>query len=352
MQRLSFVKSKRVRSESRGKGLVIRFWGCNLECPLCFAQSYAYRDKEGRRAEKCSLHDLQKDIAQKFSNKLQWLRIEGGEPLLSRLHAEFLHKIVKWIINVANSAFLSPVTIVIQTNGIWLGGNLNNAKFFYEGLYSSLCSTKIKSRVAVEISFKGPNEEAYSIYSGSEGGFKTQCNAFEYSIKILEKFWKEGVKGLAVYPVAGFGPSFEVPKDLILIPIDPSFEVPLFHKSSWDSRFSEIVNEFQNVLDHYKSIYEQYIKRHGKRIQMYGLELRFRKWQTAWVKRVLKDEKLRKLVQKCIRLNKDNFQYAGFYKKDLQKLELPEADEALLEKVQQLGDDFVELSPKDHYPFL
>lgn len=205
--------------ESRGRGAVVRFWGCNLRCPLCFAQSYAFRNEErSRRRFYASMEELRDRVARGLANanlpELRWLRIEGGEPLASTIHAEFVSEIVKAFAKEVGGG-PRPRRLIIQTNGVWLGKELDNARSFYGMVAEPLVEGGLK--VAVEISFKGPNEGACEAYSGVKGAFKLQCSAFKNSLEVLEGYWREGAN-LSVHPVAGFGPSL---KELIAVPLDP-----------------------------------------------------------------------------------------------------------------------------------
>lgn len=362
MTKLSFAVKKKgtnfLELESRGRGLVVRFWGCNLRCPLCFAQSYAFYDLEtSRQKMPISLERLQDKIAQELEwvslIRLQWIRIEGGEPLASPIHSEFVNKIIGSFGKIAKKIPL--VTIVIQTNGVWLGLNLDNTRLFYEGVASTLRSIEDadRLRVALEISFKGPNDRASEVYSGAKGTLKLQYDGFRNSLTVLEGYWSEGLE-IAVYPVAGFGPSFE---DQVIIPIDPEtvergVETPLFHKDTWSTEFNEVLNMFQDAMRSHEDIYRRYIESHGGRLHMYGLELRGRKWQGAWIRRALTDDNLRSFARKYLRLNMDAIRYAGYFRKPLEDLKLNNVSTSTLGKVRQMRWQFVELKPAKHYPYL
>ncbi|MEM2178705.1 MAG: 4Fe-4S cluster-binding domain-containing protein [Candidatus Methanomethylicaceae archaeon] len=352
-----------LETESRGRGLVARFWGCNLKCPLCFAQSYAYRNEmKGRQAYYVSLDETQRLIEEKFKEvnlfKLKWLRIEGGEPLASNIHVEFIERILKTLAKmIADTTYFPSLTVVIQTNGIWLGASFSNTKLFYEKIYSSLIFAKKinKLKIAIEISFKGANEGACEIYSGVKGVLKLQYNAFKNSLEILKDYWKDG-KAIAIHLVAGFGPSF---KELAVIPLDPKelekgSEIPLFHPDSWSSEFNEIMKLYENVIETNKEVYTNYIQSHGKRIHMYGLEFCGRNWQGSWINPSMRDVTMRNFVRKYLRLNNEEnvLRKTGFYRKLLQEMKLNNVLEFTLEKVKDMHEYFVELETPNHYPNL
>ena len=242
--------------ESRGRGAVVRFWGCNLRCPLCFAQSYAFRNEErSRRRFYASMEELRDRVARGLANanlpELRWLRIEGGEPLASTIHAEFVSEIVKAFAKEVGGG-PRPRRLIIQTNGVWLGKELDNARSFYGMVAEPLVEGGLK--VAVEISFKGPNEGACEAYSGVKGAFKLQCSAFKNSLEVLEGYWREGAN-LSVHPVAGFGPSL---KELIAVPLDPQAlergsEKPLFHQGGWSAEFKEVAKAYFKAMESRKA---------------------------------------------------------------------------------------------------
>ena len=366
MAELSFAVKKGstriLEPESRGRGIVARFWNCNLKCPLCFAQSYAFRNEEiSRWKMRVSTEKLVDRIAQELASaslsKLQWLRIEGGEPLVSNLHAEAINKILECLGKTVKEAPESAeVTVVVQTNGLWLGRHLHHARLFYDKVVSTLLSIngQNKLRVAIEISFKGPNKASCDAYSGVKDGLELQCNAFKNSYAALESYWEKGLEEVAIYPVAGFGVSFE---DFVLIPIDSemlgkSAETPLFHRDTWSNEFRQVVDMFMDAMRGYKGVYKKYIETHGRRISMYGLELRGRKWQGAWIYRALRHKELGDFVRKHLRLNVSALSYAGYYRELLQKLGIINAHDTTLSKAQQLNEYFVELKPAKHYPNL
>ncbi len=348
-----------LESESRGKGLVMRYWGCNLRCPLCFAQSYAYQNRDSRRIKKYILieelsHQVKQDLLSVDQKDLRWIRIEGGEPLASATHCDFMVKIIETLGRELDVR--KKLVIVIQTNGVHLGQRLENAKSFYESIIKLLqsMSNRRELKIAIEISFKGSNEKACNAYSGVPGIHRIQCNAFMYSLEILENYWAKGIEQIAVYPVAGFGPSFE---DLVLIPLDPDAlergaTMPLFHKDTWSEEFANVVNAFRHVVRSYDGVYRDYARSHGEKIHMYGLEVRARKWQMAWISRAYRDVDLKNFVGKHLRLNRNALRYAGFYKKHLQALDLINADDEILSRVDEMREYFVELKPAQHYPYL
>ncbi len=73
-----------LNNEGKGQALVLRYAGCNLRCPLCYAWKYAwFMQKNG------FVYNIQNSI-QALRNllgiakkKIVWIRIQGGEPCLT-----------------------------------------------------------------------------------------------------------------------------------------------------------------------------------------------------------------------------------------------------------------------------
>lgn len=290
-------------------------------------------------------------------SRILWIRVEGGEPLASTFHARYIYAVLETLKKAYRRFLVKRRILVIQTNGIWLGSSPDNVQQFYDAIVSILRSSNTSGniRIAVEISFKGGNRKACRIYSGiTNKVLELQCKAFSSSLKALEGYWKEGFHQVAVYPVAGFGPAFN---DLVIIPLDPealerNAEIPLFHKDTWSSDFSEIVDAFRRIVREYREVYSEYVRYHGDHMHMYGFELRGRKWQTAWLSRVDRDKALKTLAKKYLRLNRKNLRYAGYYIKPLQRLDLDAASDTVLEKTLEMQEYFAEAEPANHYPYL
>ena len=105
--------------------LALRFAGCCLKCGACFAAGYSWEDKfrQNRRVRSNTpitqvLTDF-RNIPRPPNGRYNWLRILGGEPLLSDEYIEFLLEILIQISKMDSQKFNNG--IIIQTNGIHIG---------------------------------------------------------------------------------------------------------------------------------------------------------------------------------------------------------------------------------------
>jgi len=331
--------------ESYKRGIVLRFWGCNLRCPLCFAQAYAFRnERKSRRPCFKTLEQLIEEAIEKLSERTRWCRIEGGEPLLSSDHVNLVVKVVEKIFTVMGT----KARIIIQTNGIWLGKDEENAAEFCRNLIGVVAKVRSDKRVVIEISFKGPNVQSAREYSGREDidVLSTQIRAFNSVLDFLsDEAWEREINNIVVYPVAGFGPD---PK-LVLMPIDScKTYVPLFHPRTWDQSYEEmIINKFKSTLSQYREVYKSYP--HGDKIAMYGLECR--DWQSAWLSKVCEDKILKMFILRHIRVDKKRLRkdFLRYLSPILEKIEVtPE----LLNRAKEVFAFYRHSRPKEHYPYL
>ncbi|MEM0265368.1 MAG: 4Fe-4S cluster-binding domain-containing protein [Candidatus Methanomethylicia archaeon] len=337
--------------ESRGKGMVIRYWGCNLKCPLCFAQSYAYRgERKSRFPLKVSLNEVLRQVGAEEARDILWCRIEGGEPLQSFQHMIMTVKLAIGILNLMKKS----IRVIIQTNGIWLGKDENNIIEFCRLLKEEISKTnlRINGRIAVEISFKGPNLLAAKIYSGKFDVdiLNLQIKAFTNLIKnVREDFWNKENYIVAVYPVAGFGPDLE---KFTFIPLDPeNKDYPLFHPKTWDQKYSDhIINFFKEVMNEYSEVYYLYKSRYGNRIAMYGLEPR--NWQKTWTTKIKVDNYLKQFVLNYIRINAGEKLFNMFRKDFIDILDEINATDELMGKVYEICKFYACPEPLKHYPYL
>jgi len=247
--------------------LVVRYARCSLKCPICYAAgpSYLHKLMEQRNPVpntksvsmvigitkdfSISSHDIPQHIRNKLCKK-RYVRIQGGEPLLNKARSQLTAWLAIEMLKYAKNIGAVIVT-VIQTNGIYLGCNSNHAKDFLDAIVGFARYFKIDSdlregnryRVAIEISFKSPNESDFAVFSGMGNGYlwRFQVSAYWNLVNQLSSNFSE-YAGIAVYPIAGFIMPL---KGSGIIPVsvkDPRY--PLFHKDTWDKRFEEIVKDF------------------------------------------------------------------------------------------------------------
>lgn len=337
--------------ESRNKGMVIRFWGCNLKCPLCFAQSYAYKgERKSRFPRKVSLNEVLRQIDAEKVRSILWCRIEGGEPLQSFQHMIMTVKLAMGILNLMRKS----IRVIIQTNGIWLGEDEDNIIKFCKLLKEEISKTslRINGRIAIEISFKGPNLLAARVYSGKfdVDVLSLQIRAFTNLIKnVREDLWSKGNCSVAVYPVAGFGPDLE---KFTFIPLDPeNRDYPLFHPKTWDQRYNDyVINFFKEVMNEYSEVYYSYKSRYEDKVAMYGLEPR--NWQKTWTAKIKVDSCLKQFALNYIRINAREKLFNMFRKDFIDILNEINATDELIGKVHEMCKFYACPEPLKHYPYL
>ena len=268
--------------EGKGQALVLRYAGCNLRCPLCYAWRYAWFMRNGYQYNiQQSIHALGNlpSLAQK---KIVWVRIQGGEPCLTfnRILNTLTFAVKSLnIIHTNGLNYFNNTRAVIQTNVITFSNlsytQINQIQTHLQRLLNNIT----KGRLIFEVSFKSPNDPQY--LNPQIGGYDILLN------QIIRPLWNQGLDDIAVYPLAGLGPSIDQ-HNLFIIPIDPNNlpnEIPLFHHTTWTLQFQQLVNDFaRNIVPNY-STYSDF-KRNpltdgGKKLAIEELEPT--PFQTSWI---------------------------------------------------------------------
>ena len=170
------------------------------------------------------------------------------------------------------------IRAVIQTNGIVFSIlNIDQTAKIREFL-KNLLNLLEKGKIIFEISFKSPNNHAL---------LNKQLLGFNVLKQILVPLWNESLDNIAIYPIAGLGPSIDF-DNLWIIPIDPSSlpqEIPLFHQSTWLPRFkTTIMNFIEQIVPNYNA-YMDFRRNpksnNGTKIAIEGLEPT--PFQTSWI---------------------------------------------------------------------
>lgn len=276
-----------LNNEGNGQALVLRYARCNLKCPLCYAWRYAWFMRNGYQngyqynIQQCirALNNLPR-LAEK---KIVWVRIQGGEPCLTFNRIlntlTFAVESLK-VIHTNGLNRFSNTRAVIQTNAITFS-KLSHTQInqIQKHLQRLLLNDLTKGRLIFEVSFKSPNDPQY---------LNSQSKGYEILLKqIIMPLWHQGFDNIAVYPLAGLGPSIDQ-NNLFIIPIDPnklSDEIPLFHRRTWVPQFENLVNDFTNNIVPNYSAYNDF-KRNplttgGKKVAIEELEPT--PFQTSWI---------------------------------------------------------------------
>lgn len=333
--------------------LVLRYWSCSLKCHLCYSQKIAYLEKPTEK----SLFSLQQCIngLKNFSGKVKWTRIQGGEPFLGNSRPFFTSGIsveaLKHLLQ-GHSNDINP-RVVIQTNGIWFGQNeLSATEKIIEEINQGMSGLE-RGRIAIEVSFKGPNKQTANEYAKSEeigisDVLQTQLVGFYNLLKAIEKIaWSNGNNRVAIYPIAGIGPVLHEPS---FIPIDSNHNrlLPIFHPLTWSEDFSKMVNTFVEILDKRKDVYKDYREKQMQKIPLESMEPKY--FQKGWTSQIKKSKILRDFLVENLRINKTPS--LNFFNKELEELNISEATYELLFKIQDLKKYFYEAEPSEHYPYL
>ena len=259
----------------------LRFAGCNLRCGLCFASGYSWPDKYLKR-ETVTNEKTVDDVVEDFKaipypygyNCYNWLRVLGGEPLLSDKYIDFLFEVLVKISGVDSKKFNNG--IIIQTNGIYVGkGNTSQIKKYLEELYKVNPSIK----VAIETSIKGTNPEEFKLLTQQPSD-----ELFKYNLRSYFALKQLNLPNLRSMIVAGFGvnESFLLRggKSKERMTIVSKENKPCYHPDLWTKEFHELYFDFVNT---YQSLHTMFTK-----VPMYGIKDRF---DLGWVKRALKQGK-------------------------------------------------------------
>lgn len=343
--------------EGKHGALVVRFANCYLRCHLCYAQDYAYLGGERRMVKAVTLNDFARELAQK-GGRAGWIRIQGGEPLMdcenrALATAQLALTGLRWLIE--HSPYENP-RVVIQTNGIWFGlADEDRITEFVKQLAHGVKEVG-RGRIVVEISVKGPNKQdaaryALSLAAEVSAVLELQVAGFEKLAKVVKDVaWAVGVSGLAIYPVACFGPQLERPSFVPVSTLPGYSEHPLFHPDTWSSDFKRVLDLFRRLCRSFDA-YQDFVARHGHRVAMEGLCAD--KFQLGWIGKLATRPELREFARRYVKADWGNRQMRFFEKRypELRVL-IGQASGALLRRVGDLKGDFYDARPREHYPYL
>lgn len=361
-----------LNNEGRGMALVLRYAGCNLRCPLCYAWKYAWSIQNAYKYNIQECFSKLYKLLSLIQKKITWVRIQGGEPCLTfqRILASITLAInALKIIHIHGLNYYNITRAIIQTNGITFS-NLSNCEINQiKCLLQKLLDSLDKGRLIFEVSFKSPNDPQY--LTPQIEGYNVLLN------NIMIPLWEQGFENIAIYPIAGFGPSIDH-HNLFIIPIDPSAlpkEIPLFHSSTWCKQFKHLVDYFiNNIVPNYNT-YNDFKRNpqtnNGRKIAIEELEPT--KFQASWISRYAKGEymdanlPINRLLRKLTDNVPQNPKWRKWYNSWISRMlfgrsnswmnvfkEIPVANDPahLLSMVDQMNDYFYPSHPIGHYPYL
>ena len=342
-----------VNHEGKYGALVLRYWGCNLSCFLCYSQSYAYLNEEGGRKKINYTIEQCEEAIKHLSKQVGWARIQGGEPLLDSERAFFTAKMCDLALNymLTHSQYKSP-RLIIQTNGLWIGsGDKKEVVGFFKDLLSYI-EKNSKARIAIELSFKGANSEMTDFFADSlnrhSDVFAIQLEAFKRLKDIFKNLVWGKIKNIVFYPVAGIGVELSNPGFIPVFISASGEELPFFHPRTWDNDFKGMIHEFRELLAEEKDCSIDFINSHNTKIPIECIEPSF--FQKGWTAQIQRRPELRDFIIKNLRIIKNP--KLNLFMKDVGIEEIPIADSSLLSKLIDLKKDFYEAEPAQHYPYL
>jgi len=320
-----------------------------------------------------SVHAL-RNLPQLVRKKIVWVRIQGGEPCLT--FNRILNTITFAVesLNIIHTNDLNYFTItraVIQTNGI-IFSNLtsNQVNRILLHLQNSL-NNLTKGKLIFEVSFKSPDDPNYLV---------PQINGYNVLLnQIIIPLWHQGFSNIAIYPLAGLGPSIDK-HNLFIIPIDQNKlpnETPLFHDSEWDLQFRQLRDNFiNNVVPNYGA-YEDFrrnpLTNNGEKLAIEELEPT--PFQASWISGYADGYNelnvniipISRILRKLANDTPTNPQWEKWYNSWTSRMLFGKSDRwrdilnqiptsnnpnNLLLMVQQMNDYFYPSHPLGHYPHL
>jgi len=181
--------------------------------------------------------------------------------------------------------------------------------------------------------------------------------------------WDQGLNNLAIYPVAGLGPSIDL-DNTWLIPIDPLFlprEMPLFHPSTWDREYKVFLDRFREEIVQNYEAYRDFRgnpRTHdGRKIAIEEFEANI--FQVSWISGYAGGYKqmgienvppvgslLRKISDDTDRQWLALFKRNPHWLKVLDEIPISETPELLLTRIKEMQECFYPSHPRGHYPYL
>jgi uncharacterized Fe-S cluster-containing radical SAM superfamily protein len=222
--------------------LALRFANCSLLCGACFASGYSWGDRYSRHkrvSKDIPLETIISDyqaIPQPVNSSYNWLRILGGEPLISD---ENINYIFDFLTRVASTASKFNNAIVIQTNGIYIGKG--NTKVLHERLLE-LHRINPDIFISIEISIKGTNPQEFALIS------RSNPELYDFNLKAYQLLKDLELPNLRPTIVAGFGITesylLTEGKSQRRVAILSRAKKPIYHPDHWDEKFSTLYHGF------------------------------------------------------------------------------------------------------------
>jgi len=251
--------------------LVIRYCDCNFKCPICYAAgpSYIHRLQKSKYPNSSTigsgsitriiynnnyLNYVGRNILDKLRAKA-YIRIQGGEPIFKSSLNKDRPKLTAHLaidsLKMGKKSGADRFVCVIQTNGYYLGLREKHAREFIDDVIEIAKEKKLldelkkedRYRIAIEISYKAPNDSDFKIFSGRpKFDFKKQINAYWNLVRVVQDY---NLDGMAIYPIAGF--VMPLKNTCGIVPVGRN-NLPLFHRNTWDADFERVIDDYWNSL--------------------------------------------------------------------------------------------------------
>jgi len=350
--------------EGKGQALVLRYAGCNLRCPLCYAWRQAWLPQSsGRRHDVGQSIEALDNLGNEVKGKIVWIRLQGGEPCLSHDRTLTTITLAAGALRAVHEQGLNHfdnTRAVIQTNGIAFSSMTDEQTNRVTDDIGRLLRTVVNGRIIFELSFKSANQQDI---------LKRQLAGFEVLVdRIISPLWRGGLDNVAVYPIGGLGPSIDF-HNVWLVPIESASlpdEVPLFHRSSWSPDFENtITNFFGDIVPNhraYRYYRENPMTRNGMRMAVEELEPTL--FQTSWISGYaggyVQGHMSVTPISRLLRRTKDTCDpqwHALFRRNDgwlgvLNQIPVSNRADQLLDEIRNMRDYLYPSHPMGHYPYL
>ena len=213
---------------------IISFFGCNLQCPFCFAQKYSYSNpnwgvfldtKRRIIVNKSLFKECILDFIRKNPTTC-YLQLTGGKPIK---YLGDLDEIIEVLVDLDEYG----LRIIFQTNGLTLGRDPEQSSKFLLRL-----EKLSESFVLFELSFKGTNPQEFQILSGLDwdDGYRMQTNSYWVLREVCNS--RHNLNVVARLGIGNHRKSISF--------VYPESRSPMFLKDNWSQEFLNIYEDLAN----------------------------------------------------------------------------------------------------------
>lgn len=213
---------------------------CLSHCHFCYARAYSWpkrcnRYSASRFFSSDKLFKVFKEL--EGSNAFRWIRITGGEPLLTENRVAHLVSFLEKLSSYNNTFF--GCRVIIQTSGVTIGKK-NYLVSYLERL------ADLDLSFIIELSLKGTNEEECKILTNNSMDFLDQIHGYWILSELSSRATNIELRarvGIGPSEPAGGLPTYEF--------IYPSSGNYMFKSDLWSAKFREIYETEQSKSGNY-----------------------------------------------------------------------------------------------------